>query len=703
MTHIRRIGITTLAVLLAACASRGAQQATAPAGQKVQPPAPLAPKPMVFPKYHERTLSNGARVVVVEDHEQPIVSLSVNIRGGHSMDPAGKSGVAALTAELLNKGTTTRSALEIAEAIDFVGGTLSASVGADWTTVNASVLTDFMDTALELMADVVLHPTFPEEEFAVEVQRTLSGLQVEVSQPAAIASRRFMAEIYGKHPYGASMTTESVQAITRDDLAAFHRDHFRPNNALFVVAGDVNADDVVRRLEERFGSWQAGTSVRAEMPAPPARTAREIVLVHKPGTVQAVFRIGHLLPEATHPDWLALDVTNQVLGGGTTGWLFRVLRGEKGYTYGAYASTSKRPGPSYFLASAEVRNEVADSAFVEFFRLIENLRNEPIPEEDLRAAKEYMTGTFPLTMETPQQVASQLAWARLLGLPADYLATYRDRVAAVRADEVRRVAREHIRPDQAVVVVVGDATVLYEKLEPFGPIRLVDVSGKVLDKADIEVQGASTTLSGAAIRPMTLVYQTLFQGMPVLDVTTETVRETIGGVDAFRMTTSGSGAGMAMSFEVAFAADDLRSLYSKGRQQMGPQVFEYDLALEGGKVTGTITGPDGASREVSLDAVPGILLPNMSDPVVWAADLAPGKKLTFPAVNAMTGTIGSLTVEVVGETTVSVAAGEFEVYELQASEGGQTVRLFVTKDAPHVTVKQEFAGQPVTLELKSRN
>lgn len=704
MAHFRRIGLAALAVLLSACASRGPQQDAVPADrQKAQPPAPLAPRPMAFPEYHELTLSNGARVVVVEDHEQPLVSISLRIRSGEAMDPAGKSGVAAMTAALLNKGTESRSALEIAEAIDFVGGSLSASASADWTAVGATVLTDFMDTALELVSDVVLRPTFPEEELAIELQRTLSALQVELSDPGSIASRRFMAEIYGAHPYGASMTTESLQAITRDDLVAFHRDHYRPNNALFVVAGDVNADDVVQRLEKFFGQWEAGPSARADMPAPPSRNAREIVLVHKPGTVQAVFRIGHLLPEATHPDWIALDVANQILGGGTTGWLFRVLRGEKGYTYGAYASASQRPGPSYFQASAEVRNEVADSALAEFFRLMAQLRDEPIPAEDLRTAREYMTGTFPLSMETPQQVAGQLARTRLLGLPADYLATYRDRIAAVPADEVQRVAREHIRPDEAVVVVVGDATVLHEKLAPFGPIRMMDVNGKPLQPSDLEVKGASATLSGAAIQPMTLTYQTLFQGMPVLELTTEAVRETVDGTDAFRVTAAGSGGGISMSQEVVFAAADLRAISSKGEQRMGPQGFSYEFILENGTVTGTVTGPDGTPREISAEAVPGMLLPGMSEYVVWAADLAPGKSFSFPSLNALTGTVGTLTLEVVGETTVTVAAGEFEVYEVEASEQGQTVRLFVTKAAPHILIKQEFQGQPTTTELKARN
>ncbi|HEY8468359.1 MAG TPA: pitrilysin family protein, partial [Longimicrobiales bacterium] len=457
MTKIRTaIGTAAFATLalLAGTAPAWAQVAR----RKEAPPPPAPMRPVDFPEFHERTLKNGAKVIIVENHEQPVVSLQLLIGSGAKHDPAGKAGVASFTASLLDKGTATRTAEQIAETIDFVGGSLGASAGDDAIGVGASVLTEFLDTALVLVSDIVRNATFPEDELETERRRTLSGLQASLGQPQYLAERQFLREVYGEHPYGAMPSPESVRAITRDDLVSFHRTHFKPGNALFVVAGDVRPDDIVQRLERHFGGWTGAAPAKAAFPAPQPRSARELVFVHKPGAVQAVIRIGHLLPPATHPDWIALDVAQQILGGGTTGWFFQVLRQEKGYTYAAYADFEQQLEPGYFQAWAEVRNEVADSALAEFFRLITKLREGDFTAADLQTAKDAMTGSFPLQIETPQQVAQQIASARQLGLPNDYVATYRDKVAAITEADVRRAAQAHIHPDRAVVVVVGDAT-----------------------------------------------------------------------------------------------------------------------------------------------------------------------------------------------------------------------------------------------------
>src|SRR5690606_22916088 len=251
MTNTRtvtRAAMLMAAALLAAATPTWAQQ-------KEEPPAPAPLRPVELPAFHERTLSNGATVIIVENHEQPVVSLNLRLPSGAKYDPVGKAGVAAFTASLLDKGTSTRSADEIAETIDFVGGSLSAGAGDDAISVGSSVLTAFLDTALVLMSDVVRNPTFPEREFETERQRTLSGLQASLGQPQYLAERQFFREVYGDHPYGAMPSPESVRAITRDDLVAFHAPHFRPGNALFVVAGDVQPDDIVQRLERHFGAW----------------------------------------------------------------------------------------------------------------------------------------------------------------------------------------------------------------------------------------------------------------------------------------------------------------------------------------------------------------------------------------------------------------------------------------------------------------
>ena len=511
-----------------------------------------------------------------------------------------------MLAELLNKGTKTRTAEQIAESIDFVGGSLGASAGDDWISVSSTVLTEFLDTAL-VPERRGAQPTFPEEELETERTRALSALQANFGSPGFIAARRHGRDLR-RPPVRRLRDARSRSARSRGMISvAFHRTHFRPGNALVVVAGDVRPDDVVRRIERHFGDW-SGHAGQGLAPTPPERSAREIVFVHKPGTVQAVIRFGHLMPPATHRDWIALDVATQILGGGTTGWFFQTLRQEKGYTYGAYVGTAQKIEPGYFQAGAEVRNEDAESALEEFFRLISRLRDEPVPAADLETARNYMTGSFPLTIETPQQVAGQIASTRLLGLPNDHLARYRDRVAAVTAADVQRVAREHIRPDRAVVVVVGDATQILDKVEKFGPVRIVDPDGNPLDRSALAVTGADIALDGSAIEPATLVYDVKFQGNAVAQSTTTITGEEIDGVAAVRSTTEMS----------AWRRHEERSPSRPRRCVRSSPRWAAGGAADGPhrvQLRATRSSADAMSereRPISIDAVSGTLLPGMA-------------------------------------------------------------------------------------------
>ncbi|MBI4545415.1 MAG: insulinase family protein [Gemmatimonadetes bacterium] len=719
MKLTRTIWILACTGLAAACAGRAPRAPSAPPAQsagagappvtpalqpaqptRAQPPAPLPPKPVSFPAYHERTLSNGASVILVENHEQPVVSINLRIRSGSVSDRTDKAGVAAFAADLLDKGTRKRNARQIAESIDFVGGSLDASAGADWSSVGATVLSEFLDTALVLLSDVVLNPTFPADELETERKRTLSALQVELSQPGSLAQRRFLQEVYGRHPYGRLPTPETVNSVQRDDLQGFHRLHYRPENALFVVAGDVNPEDMVARLEKHFGNWSAAPVPRPVVLAAPQRQQREVYLIHKPGSVQAVIRVGHLAAPATHPDWVTLDVALQILGGGSTGWLYKVLRETKGYTYGAYASGIRRPGPGIFLATAEVRNEVTDSAMTELFNLLRRIRDEPVPEADLKLAKDFLTGKFPRDIETPQQVAEQVASTVLLGLPREYLETYRDRAAAVSAADVQRVTREHLDPERAAVVVVGDATRIREKLAGLGTIHMFDVDGKPLELADIEVRAAALAFDPAPIKPQTLVYTFLLQGNPMGDFTRVVTRETLNGRDAIRAATNMSTPMMSMGMEVAVSARDLTPLYSRSQQQAGPMRMKTDLRYQGGKIVGTVTTPQGEEKQVNADVVAGTLLPGVDDFVIAVADFEKNKELKLPAFSSQSASSYTLGVKVAGEKKIKTAAGEFDTYELELTGAEGRMRVFVTKELPHVLVRQEFWDQPVAIELK---
>lgn len=670
-----------------------------PARAQDAPPPPLPLKPVSFPEFSQATLASGARVIMVENHEQPVVTVSLRIKSGSAFDPEGKEGLAAAVASLLNKGTTTRSAREVAEAIDFIGASFGAGAGEDWTSVTVTTTKGFLDDALEIMADVVLHPTFPDDELETERKRILSALQVELSQPSAVAERHFVSGIYGDHPYGGLMTESSVKAIGREDLAAFHGTHYRPNNALFVVAGDVDPDEMAERLDTYFSGWEQASIPSVTLAGAPKRASRVIHLYHKPGLVQAVVRIGHLMAPATEPDWVPLDVAVRVLGGGSTAWLFEVLRQEKGYTYGAYATTAKRVDQGYIQAWAEVRNEVTDSSLTEMLSLIDRIRSEPVPDDDLSLAKNSITGSFPRQIETPQQVAGQLATVRLRGLPDDYLETYRDRVAAVTAADVQQVANQHFHPDGLLIVVVGDATQIYDKLSPFGEVELFDVEGAPMTLADLEVKAADVALDPSIIQPITLVYGLNFQGNPVGEITTEVSRESRDGRDVVVSKTTGAAATMSLEQEVIFDAETFSGITSTANQQQGPRAIAIELQLQEGRVTGSVSGLSEEPREVDSEVVEGTILPGMDDFVIWLADLEEGAELSVPAFNAISGSAYTLKLEVVGTTTLAVGAGEFEAFEVRVSGAQGTSTVYARKEPPHIVLQQEPAGQPIVIEL----
>jgi predicted Zn-dependent peptidase len=680
------------ATALAACTPAAGPQVPPPAGRPAVPlsATPPAPGPVVavdFPDYHDGMLSNGARVIIVPHAEQPFVSVSLRISAGAAADPADRAGVAALTADLLTKGTAGRSAAEIAEAVDFIGASLNASAGSDGTSLGAGAVSEFIDTTLEIMADVLRNPTFPDRELETERRRLLSALQVELSQPGSLATRRFNSEIYGDHPYGRAPTPASVRAITRDDLARFHRAHYVPERALFVVAGDVDPTAFMATLERHFGDWRGAAGPAAVAPAPlppPPPPQRRLVFVHKPGTVQAVLRAGHLLPPASDPGWVELNVMNQVLGGSYVSWLEAVIRNVRGFGYYARSAVAERVHPGYFVAVTEVRNEVADSALAEMLALVDSVRSAPPPAADLRLATDYLTGSFPLGIETPQQVASQIAGTIALGRPVSYLEAYRTRVAAVTPADVHRAASRHIDPDRMVIVVVGDAERILDRLRPFAAtVHVYDEAGQPLAPESLGAPAVAPRLDPAVLAPGVQVYAIGFQGSVVGEATNTLVRETVDGRDAFRATASI----MGQTQEVVFDARTFAPL----RASMAGQAA-LEMRVEGDRVLGEFQG-----RAVEMAYVPGALLPGMEGLAIAAADLSGTSELRFSVLGP--GGPATLTARVVGETTIDVPAGRFDVYEVEVS-GANASTMHVRRQRPHLMIRQELAGQPVVLELR---
>jgi zinc protease len=445
-----------------------------------QPPPPLVSKPLNIPKPYETTLPNGLQVIIVEEPRLPLVSYRLAFRTGSINDPSDMHGLTSVMTDLLNEGTETRTSKQIADEVARLGATLTAGVNSDYTTVAASALSSYGDQILDLMADVTLHPSFPASELDLSRQNRKQGLIAQRAQPSFLANERIARILFGQHPYGTiSATPESLDAITRDKLASFHRSLFIPNNAVLVVVGNVRRDTVLKRVNDLFGKWARGQAVAENFPQPPARTARGIYVVDRAGSAQSNIVIANASINRSSPDFFPMLVMHTVLGANASSRLFMNLREAKGYTYGAYSNLDTRRSLGSFRSTAEVRTPVTGDSLKEFFHEFERIRTEPVSEQELKDAKSYLTGVFPIRLETQEGLIDQLVQIKMYGLPADYLQTYRERVNAVAATDIRRVANQNLTPDKVAIVIVGDAAAINDQIKSYAPtIELYDTSGK---------------------------------------------------------------------------------------------------------------------------------------------------------------------------------------------------------------------------------
>ena len=433
-----------------------------------QAPAPLPSMPIVIPTSHETVLSNGLRVVVVEDSRLPLVSYRLALPIGSSYDPPGLPGLADLLAGLLPEGTESRTSRQIADEVARVGASLSAGANSDYTIVAASALKRFSDQVLDLAAEVMLQPTFPENEVELAKQNTKESLRQQRAQPSFLASERVSRVMFGDHPYSiVAPTPESIDRSSRKDFVSFHQQYFVPNNAVFLVVGDVSYPRVVNRLESLFSTWKKGQPLSTNFPAPPVRTKRTAYLVDRPGSAQSNIVIANSAITRTSPDYFPLLLMHTIFGATASSRLFMNLREEKGYTYGAYSNLDARRTAGTFRSSAEVRTPVTGDSLKEFFYELGRIRNEPVSQKEIQDAKSYLTGVFPIRLETQEGLIDQLVQIKMLNLPDNYLETYRDEVQAVTIEEIQRVANKYVRPDEAALVVVGDGAAVLDQIRPY--------------------------------------------------------------------------------------------------------------------------------------------------------------------------------------------------------------------------------------------
>lgn len=662
------------------------------------PPAPLPIKAAQFPPFGEATLSNGMRLLVVSNRRLPVLSMSLAFAAGSRYDPAGKAGLASMVAGLLTKGAGMRDADAVAATIEGVGGTISAGTGQDFLSVNLDLLSENVALGFELLADAVMRPTFDAKEVDLGRTQMLSGLQLQQSQPAAIASRVFMRELYGSHPYAVSADPASVKAITRDDLVAFQQTRLRPSGALLVLAGDITLARAKTMAEAAFKGWTGAPPATAALPAPPPRTSTEIVLVHRAGSVQSNIVAGNLTWGPARPQQYAAAIANKVLGGGADSRLFLILREQKGWTYGAYSSFARFKETGYFTASAEVRTEVTDSSLTEMLAQLRRIRTEPIPAAEFDDAKSSLVGRFPLQVETSAQVAAQVSTAQLLGLPANYVQTYRRKLAAVTPTAALAAAQAGIQPGRALVVVVGDGAKLYDKLKAVAPVRLVTPDGAPMKPEDLTAKAVPLDLAVDQLSARSDSFAVFVQGNPF-------------GYQRGRLETAGGGWKytedvslgpiVQQHTEVTFGTDMSPSLVMQTGKTQG-QDTRIDVTYAGGHAKGSATTPRPTGPktiQVDADVAPGTIDDNMLTPLLAAFRWTAGAKFIVQVFQSGKGSTIPVTLAVSGDESVTVPAGTFDAWKVDMTGGEQAVTFWVEKGAPHRLVKIGIVGAPIEMRL----
>jgi zinc protease len=436
-----------------------------------------------LPAIQKDKLSNGLEVWLVEQNELPIVNMTMVFKSGQASDPMGMSGLASATSTLIDDGTKTRSAMDIANQTQSLGAQLGAFSGWDNSQVRLLTLTKNMDKALEIFSDVILNPEFPESEVETYRRRSLAFLLQRKDSPEAIADVVFAKVLYGdKHPYGVSPSEASVKAMKRDDLKRFYETYYRPNNAVLVVVGNTKMKAVKAKLESAFANWKAGNIPAVNVPEAAKRDSATIYLVDKPGAAQSIIQAGHVGAPRSSDDFFAISVMNSLLGGQFTSRINLNLREEKGYTYGARSAFSWRRGAGPFFANAPVQTAVTKESVMEIWKELNGVRGSiPVTDKELNYNKQSIIRRFPSGFETVDQIAGNLASMITFGLPDTYFNNYIGRISSISLADVNRVANKYVEPGKMAFVVVGDKKTIEPKLKEIeglgGNIVYLDAEG----------------------------------------------------------------------------------------------------------------------------------------------------------------------------------------------------------------------------------
>ena len=427
-----------------------------------------------LPRPVERQLPNGMKLLVVESHRVPSISLRITLPAGDLRNPPDLNGVSDATAALIRLGTRTLNSKEIAEKLAELGASLNISSSEDSANINLSTLTENFDAALALLADVLLNPSFPQDEFDKWKTREKATLEQMKSQPFMLGMEQMYKVLYPEDARRfVRPTLAALDKMTRQDLIDFYKKYYVPSGQWAGVAGDITPREAVAKLEKALGAWKGGPIAKVTMPMPAPIAEKKVFLIPRPNSVQTFLIIANHAIDRTSPDYIECQVMNRVLGSGPSSRLFRNIREEKGYTYGIGSGFAASHVINFFNASTSVRTDVTEPALSEVLKEFRSIRDTPVPAGELADAKSAIVASFVLGLESSNSVLGRWMEQREYGFPEDYWDTYSQKVTAVTAEEVQAVARKYVPVDNAQIIAVGDAAKITELMKKFGPLDQV--------------------------------------------------------------------------------------------------------------------------------------------------------------------------------------------------------------------------------------
>ena len=426
-----------------------------------------------LPPHEKFVLKNGLTVLLLEKHGVPMINLFAIVKTGSAADPAAEDGLASITAGLLRKGTTARTAQQFAADLDYIGGDFEAQAGADFSSVSAEFLTKDLARGLELFSDALLHPTFPQAEVEKLLAQSIDGVRGAKDDPQQVLGLYYYGYLYGAHPYGRPSAGDevSLQRIKRDAIAKFYETNYAPGNTLLAMAGEFNGAEMRRNLEDVFGGWRARTVAASPIAATAPVKGKRLLLVDKDDATQTYFAFGNVGITRNDPDRVAIRVVNTIFGGRFTSELNEALRVESGYTYGASSFFDSRKVPGPFGVFSFTKNETTAPAIDLALQVLQKFHKQGVTDEQLKSAKSYIKGQFPPNIETSRQLAQIIATDEFYGLGDDEINQLEARVDAVTPEIAKQVIQKHFPSENLVFVLIGKASAIGAAMEKYAEKR----------------------------------------------------------------------------------------------------------------------------------------------------------------------------------------------------------------------------------------